>query len=62
MRQFDVKHSDAEKQKGQDIGMPILHLAQLVGLALGFSPDEMGLQKHMVSTAEVVKKLEGIRA
>ena len=59
--ELDGKQSDAEKQKGQDIDMPILHLPQLVGLALGFSPEEMGMQKHMVSTAEVVKKLEGIR-
>ena len=59
--ELDGKQGDAEKQKGEDIDMPVLHLPQLVGLALGFSPKEMGLQKHIVSTADMVKKLEGIR-
>ena len=59
--ELDGKQADAERHKGQDIDMPILHLPQLVGLALGFSPKEMGLHKHLVSTAEIVKKLEGIR-
>ena len=59
--ELDGKQADAERHKGQDIDMPILHLPQLVGLALGFSPKEMGLHKHLVSTAEIAKKLEGIR-
>ena len=59
--ELDGKQADAERHKGQDIDMPILHLPQLVGLALGFSPKEMGLHKHLVSTAEIVKKLESIR-
>ena len=59
--ELDGKQADAERHKGQDIDMPILHLPQLVGLALGFSPKEMGLHKHLVSTAEIVKKVEGIR-
>ena len=59
--ELDGKQADVERHKGQDIDMPILHLPQLVGLALGFSPKEMGLHKHLVSTAEIVKKVEGIR-
>ncbi len=58
---LDGKQADAEKHKGAEIDMPILHLPQLVGLALGFSPKEMGLDKHIVSTRDVVKKLESIR-
>ena len=59
--ELDGKQSDAEKQKNEDIDMPILHLPQIVGLALGFTPRDMGLQRHLVSTKEVVKKLESIR-
>ena len=59
--ELDGKQSAAEEHKGEDIDMPILHLPQLVGLALGFSPDQMGLQKHMVSTKGVIEKLEAIR-
>ena len=59
--EMDGKQADAAKNKGEDIDMPILHLPQLVGLALGFTPKEMELHRHMVSTKDVVDKLEGIR-
>jgi succinate dehydrogenase / fumarate reductase cytochrome b subunit len=29
--------------------MPILHLPQLVGLALGFSPRELNINRHIVA-------------
>ena len=31
------------------IGMPVLFFTQLIGLALGITPTELGLEKHMVS-------------
>ena len=32
--------------------MPIIHMSQLIGLALGISPAELGMTKrHMTSTA-----------
>jgi succinate dehydrogenase / fumarate reductase cytochrome b subunit len=37
--------------------IPILHLPQLVALALGFSPDEIGMDKHIVSTVGLDKIL-----
>ena len=33
--------------------IPILHLPQLVALALGYSPDELGMNKHIVSTLKI---------
>ena len=59
--ELDAKQGDAEKHKGEGIDMPILHLPQLVGLALGFSPVEMGLNRHIVSTKDVIEKLEAVR-
>ena len=59
--EMDGKQADAAKHKGANIDMPILHLPQIVGLALGFTPNEMGLHRHLVSTKDVVKKLEAIR-
>ncbi len=59
--ELDGKQADAERHKGESIDMPILHLPQLVGLALGFSPREMNLHRHIVSTDDVVDKLEAIR-
>ena len=35
-------------------GMPVLHLPQLVGLALGLSPKELGMNKHIVKPTAVM--------
>ncbi len=51
--ELDGKQADAAAHKGQEINMPVLHLPQLVGLALGFTAKEMNLQRHLVSTAPV---------
>jgi succinate dehydrogenase cytochrome b subunit len=39
----------AEKAVSKKIAMPVFHLAQLVGLAIGKSAEEMGLSRHIVS-------------
>ena len=55
---LDGNQPRAEAQTGNEINLPILHLPQFVGLALGFDPDEMGLHKHIVSTQAVETKVE----
>jgi succinate dehydrogenase / fumarate reductase, cytochrome b subunit len=39
---------------GRDLGMPVLHLPQLVGLALGLEPKELGMTKHVVRPTSVI--------
>ena len=34
--------------------MPVLHLPQLVGLAFGLDPKELGLSKHVVKPTSVI--------
>jgi succinate dehydrogenase / fumarate reductase cytochrome b subunit len=46
---------DVLRAKGYSI--PILHLPQLVALALGFSPRELDMHKHIVSCEELEAKL-----
>ena len=48
---------DKLSAKGYDI--PILHLPQLVALALGYSPQELGMNQHIVSTGKIDKILGG---
>ena len=38
----------------RELGMPVLHLPQLVGLALGLSPKELGMNKHVVRPTPVI--------
>lgn len=47
----------AASQARRDIGLPILHLPQIIGLAMGISPRELGLKKHIVSTSAIELKL-----
>lgn len=59
---LDGQQDRAAKQTGQDIDLPVLHLPQVVGLALGFEPEQLGMNRHMVDTSPVVKKLENLIA
>jgi succinate dehydrogenase / fumarate reductase, cytochrome b subunit len=51
---LDLQQPLAEKVVGRDLGMPVLHLPQLVGLALGLEPKELGMSKHVVRPSSVI--------
>ena len=48
---LDSFQPKAAAQAGRPIEMPILHMPQAIGLAMGLSPNDMGLKRHIVSTA-----------
>lgn len=52
--QLDAYQPDAQKGFSKDITMPVLHLPQLIGLALGFSPQELAIQRHVVDAIPVL--------
>jgi succinate dehydrogenase / fumarate reductase cytochrome b subunit len=54
---LDSRQPEVERVVGQKLGLPVLHLPQLVALALGVSPKELGLDRHIVSTRPVLEKL-----
>ncbi len=54
---LDSRQPEVEKATGKSLGLPILHLPQLVGLALGIAPSNLGLERHIVDTTPVLKKL-----
>ncbi|MBP0016446.1 MAG: CoB--CoM heterodisulfide reductase iron-sulfur subunit B family protein [Cyanobacteria bacterium SBLK] len=51
---LDSRQPEVEGVIGRKLGIPILHLPQLVGLALGLEPEALGLDKHIVSTRSVL--------
>jgi succinate dehydrogenase / fumarate reductase cytochrome b subunit len=51
---LDLQQPLAEKAVGRDLDMPVLHLPQLVGLALGLSPKELGMGRHVVKPTAVI--------
>jgi succinate dehydrogenase / fumarate reductase cytochrome b subunit len=54
---LDLQQPDAAKVVGRDLDLPVLHLPQLVGLAIGLEPKELGMGKHVVRTTGVERKL-----
>lgn len=54
---LDSRQPEVERVIGRKLGIPILHLPQLIGLALGIDPITLGLDRHIVSTAPVLKAL-----
>ncbi|HYS70793.1 MAG TPA: CoB--CoM heterodisulfide reductase iron-sulfur subunit B family protein [Thermoplasmata archaeon] len=55
---LDLYQGRAEKVAGQRIDLPILHLPQLVGLALGIAPERLRLKRHIVSAREVLTRIQ----
>ena len=51
---LDLQQPIAEQVVGRELQMPVLHLPQLVGLALGLDPKELGLNRHVVRPTSVV--------
>jgi succinate dehydrogenase / fumarate reductase cytochrome b subunit len=51
---LDLQQPAAAKVTGRKLGLPVLHLPQLVGLALGLSPKELGMGKHIVRPTSVI--------
>lgn len=48
---MDIKQKQAGKAIGRDVHIPVLHLPQVIGLALGLSAEELGLKHNIVAPA-----------
>jgi succinate dehydrogenase cytochrome b subunit len=59
---LDMQQPEAAKVVNRDLGLAVLHLPQLVGLALGAEPKELGMNRHVASTGWVQDRLSGVAA
>jgi succinate dehydrogenase / fumarate reductase cytochrome b subunit len=59
---LDLQQPQAEKVVGRDLGLPVLHLPQLIGLALGLEPRELGMNKHIVKPTTVIDWTQAVVA
>ena len=48
---LDVQQKSISKEMGEDVSIPILHMPQMVGLALGISPEKLGI-KHNIAKVD----------
>ncbi len=55
---LDMRQAAVNKSYGTNFAIPILYFTQIVGLAMGMGPKELGLDKHFTDTANLLKAKE----
>lgn len=55
---LDIYQDRAGQAVDTQLNLPILHLPQLLGLAMGISSKELGLARHLISVDSIVKRIE----
>ena len=59
---LDMQQPEAAKFVERELDVPVLHLPQMVGLALGLEPKQLGMDKHVVKTRAVQRKVAELTA
>jgi len=54
---YDTNELRIEKMFNETYGIPILHYPQLLGLAMGMSPEELAFNELRVDTSKVIKQV-----
>ena len=57
--QLDAKQKAVESKFNTRIDLPIIYFTQLMGLAMGLDPKELGLSRHLVPTDKLIAKIGG---
>jgi len=51
---LDLRQGDIEKESGESFGLPVFYFTQLLGLAFGLKPSELGLRRMVVSPTKLL--------
>lgn len=54
---YESNQKKIEKLFQKEYKLPVLFYPQLLGLALGFEPDELGLKMNRIRTTDLTKKI-----
>jgi heterodisulfide reductase subunit B len=54
---LDAKQKTLEQKHGERIGIPVLYVTQLAGIALGLGPEELGLEMNSVSPMAMMERV-----
>ena len=55
--EYDVGQLMMNRKFKENFNLPVIYYFQLLGMAQGLSPKEMGLQRHKIKTNKVLEKL-----
>ncbi|KKH45366.1 CoB--CoM heterodisulfide reductase subunit B [Methanosarcina sp. 1.H.A.2.2] len=55
--QFDQGQIELADRLGKEFNIPVLHYSQFLGLALGYSPEELGIHLNRIQNSEFYTKL-----
>ena len=53
---LDMRQRDIEARYGERFGLPVLYFTQLLGIAFGLAPSELGLRRLMVDARPLLAK------
>jgi heterodisulfide reductase subunit B2 len=53
---LDSRRKQINEQSGESYDMPVIYFTQLMGLAFGMEPEEVGLEKHFVTTEALLRE------
>ena len=59
---LDIYQERAGRAVNANLNLPILHLPQLLGLAMGISAKDLGVSRHLVSVDAIVRTVEKRRS
>lgn len=55
---LDIYQERAGRAVKTALNLPILHLPQLLGLAMGIAAQDLGLSRHLISVESIVTRLQ----
>ena len=55
---LDIYQERAAQKIGANLNLPVLHLPQMLGLAMGIPAEALGVQRHLVSVYPFLEKME----
>jgi heterodisulfide reductase subunit B len=57
---YEQNQKKIEKEMEQEFNIPAIYYPQLLGLALGYTPDELGFSINRVKPKEILQRIGAI--
>jgi heterodisulfide reductase subunit B len=54
---LDLRQKQIDQHRGTEFNLPIFYFTQVLGLAFGLSPKELGIDKHMIDARPLMAKI-----